>query len=1035
MNLPAMYHEDIKHLHVNTMPNRSYYIPASRPLMDVMTEREESDRIFMLSGTWDFHYFENLYECRDDFYLPGYDTSEFVRVPVPGVWQNYGFDSHQYTNTRYPFPMDPPFIPHENPCGAYVKKFDYQKNPAAPKTYLYFEGVDSCFYVWLNGNFVGYSQVSHSPSEYDVTDFLTEGQNTLAVLVMKWCDGSYMEDQDKFRMTGIFRDVYLLARPEKGIEDCFIYATPDADYVGGTLSVAIRYRSGKSPVDLTLLTPDGETVLSEEGQCDGTFLLPIEHVTLWDAEHPYLYTLILACEGEVITEHIGFRKIYTEGNVLKINGVPVKFHGTNRHDSDPETAFVISREQLIRDLTIMKQHNMNSLRTSHYPNAPWAYQLYDRFGFYVIDEADHESHGTQDIYMKRSGNMFEDWMARGKRWNVELADNPTYIRATVDRTQRLVERDKNRTSVVIWSMGNECAYGICFEEALKWTKKFDPTRLTHYESARYVSDARDYDYSKLDTYSRMYPSIDEIHDFFAKDDTKPFIMCEYCHAMGNGPGDLEDYFQVIQEYDGFCGGFIWEWCDHVIDMGKTVKGKKVYAYGGDHGEYPHDSNFCMDGLVYPDRTPHTGLTEFKNVYRPLRVAGFDQESGKITLHNYLDFTDAKEVVELCWEVICDGEGLAAGYVGEDEMPSIPAHGDGTLTLSVPVPETGKAYLKLSMYQKQATELVPAGHFLGFEEIPLETAAWINGRSAALLDGAKLIAGETLPEVSEDLRYITVETPDFIYRFDKWKGLFASLVYKNQSLLDQPMEYNIFRAPTDNDRNIKNEWFDAQFDRMSPRAGEVSVSTEGSDVIIKAEVALGAIYVQRMLTLQTTWTVRSNGSISLSLDAEKNMEFPFLPRFGIRLFTPKSLDRAEYCAYGPYESYIDKHQASWHGVFDSAIAKMHEDYIRPQENSSHHDADYVTLYQSQGKVSLTAVSEDAFDFNASIYTQEELTTKAHNYELEESASNILCLDYRNSGIGSNSCGPALAEEYQMNEENFHWEMTLIPAVREAGMQHR
>ena len=515
------YFEDFDHLHVNTMPNRAYYIPASRRMEDLVENREASDRFFPLSGDWKFRYFTSVYDVKEEFFAEGYDTSAFETIPVPSVWQNYGHDHHQYTNVRYPFQVDPPYVPYENPCGAYVRTFEWKKQEEAPRAFLNFEGVDSCFYVWMNGSFVGYSQVSHSTSEFDVTDFLKDGTNIIAVLVLKWCDGSYLEDQDKFRMSGIFRDVYLLARPEKGIRDYFVKAAPDASYQNGEVSIAITWNDGE-PQEGTAKLFDAENHLVAEAAFGGdTVQMHVKDAHLWNAEEPYLYTLVLETAGEVITDHVGIREIHAKDGVLYLNGVKIKFHGTNRHDSDPVTGFAISLAQIKKDLKVMKEHNINAIRTSHYPNAPYCYQLYDRLGFYVIDEADNESHGTEAIYAD-----YTSWEEYAKNWNKLIANNPVFTEATVDRTQRCVERDKNRPSVVIWSMGNECAYGCTFEAALKWTKEFDPTRLTHYESARYVDDPKKYDYSNLDLYSRMYPSLEEIKKELVEYGDKPYIMCD-----------------------------------------------------------------------------------------------------------------------------------------------------------------------------------------------------------------------------------------------------------------------------------------------------------------------------------------------------------------------------------------------------------------------------------------------------------------------------------------------------------------------------
>ncbi len=1012
------YYEDLETLHVNTMPNRAYYIPASGRMENPVRDREASDRFVLLSGEWKFRYFDSIYDVREEFFRENYDCSEFESVKVPGVWQNYGHDRHQYTNVRYPFPMDPPYVPHENPCGEYVCAFDYHRDEKAPRVYLNFEGVDSCFYVWLNGCFVGYSQVSHSTSEFEITDKLREGENRLCVLVLKWCDGSYLEDQDKFRMSGIFRDVYLLKRPEEGIFDYFVKAKPAQDYRDGRVEITVWYQGKPVSTRASLFDPQGK--LAAEGGADfldgkGQITLEVKDAYLWNAEEPWLYTLTLETEDEVITDLVGIREIHAEDGVLYINGVKVKFHGTNRHDSDPLTGFVISPEQLMVDLTLMKQHNINAIRTSHYPNAPWAYQLYDRIGFYVIDEADNESHGAESVYSTET-----DWASRSRRWGVAIADNPDFTKATVDRTRRCVERDKNRPCVVMWSMGNECAYGCTFEAALKWTKEFDPDRLTHYESARYVPGDREYDYSALDTYSCMYPSLESLHEYFEKGGAKPYVMCEYCHAMGNGPGDLEDYFQAVQQYDGACGGFIWEWCDHAIYMGTNAVGKKMYGYGGDHGEFPHDDNFCMDGLVYPDRRVHTGLKEFKNVHRPARIVSLDQEKKEIVLHNYMDFVNLKDYVTVRYEVICDGLIKETGVVDSQELLDIPAHQERAVPVSFTVPESGKCFLKVTYIQKTAGQILPAGFELGFEEAELKNADGRNQRVKELLVDGNVHSGI---EICEDDRRITLSAEEFCYTYDKLSGVFSEMVHQNQSLLERSMEYNIWRAPTDNDRNIKREWTEAGYNRTVARAYETRVWEDDGRVKIETVLSLSAVYLQRILDIRACWTIWPDGRLDVELHARKNPVFPFLPRFGLRLFLPGSMTKVTYCGLGPAESYIDKRRSSWHGLFETDVKAMHEDYLRPQENGSHHDCDYVTVRGE--RAALTAAGEETFAFNASVYTQEELTEKMHNYELEASPYTVLCLDYRHSGIGSASCGPMLRKEYRLDGEEMNFSVRLIP----------
>ena len=522
MIVPRFY-EDLNVMHDKTMPARAYYIPASVRMDDLVEHRENSDRFQMLSGEWKFQYYNSIYDVKESFYEKGYDVSGFDHVTVPGVWQMDGYDTHQYTNIRYPFPFDPPYVPQDIPCGAYVHNFEYNREKKASKAFLNFEGVDSCFYVWVNGVYAGYSQVSHATSEFDVTDLLNEGENTLAVLVLKWCDGSYLEDQDKFRMSGIFRDVYLLKRPEKTIRDYHITTDVEKDRVTVKLDM---YFSEPVETKVTIEDKYGAVVARGEAAEDGVLELTVLNPVLWNAENPYLYQIILTMPDEVIVDRIGFRTIEIRDKVVYFNGEKIKFRGVNRHDSDPETGFVIDVRQIKKDLMLMKQHNFNAIRSSHYPNAPYFYQMCDEYGFMVIDEADIEAHGPFMLYRKEDTDQ-----NRFRRWNEKIADDPAWEKAIVDRVQLMVQRDKNRPSIVMWSMGNESAYGCNFEKALAWTKNFDPDRITQYESARYRNYDITYDYDNLDLYSRMYPSLQEIEDYLKNDGSKPFLLVEYCHSM------------------------------------------------------------------------------------------------------------------------------------------------------------------------------------------------------------------------------------------------------------------------------------------------------------------------------------------------------------------------------------------------------------------------------------------------------------------------------------------------------------------------
>lgn len=1142
MIIPHHY-ENLHILHENTMPDRNYYIPAGKAYSTSLDARDHSDRVQFLNGTWKFRYYDSVYKLQDEFYSEGYDVSGFDDIPVPSVWQMHGYDYHQYTNVRYPFAFDPPYVPKDNPCGAYVTDFDYDQNEDAPLAHLNFEGVDSCFYVWLNGRYVGYSQVSHSTSEFDITEFIRNGSNRLCVLVLKWCDGSYLEDQDKFRMSGIFRDVYILKRPAGSVFDYFIRTSCD-DIKNPTKADVIidftaftRYASGAKPeagvgkgvdsdinIEVTILDADGRICSSgcvkyeicvqgdantnaDKGKTaasSSSITLSIDSPVLWNAEKPYLYTVIIRCAGEVITDRIGIREITIENKIVYINGMPIKFHGVNRHDSDPVTGFTISREQIIRDMSLMKQHNVNAIRTSHYPNVPYFYELCDEYGFYVIDEADIEAHGPSELFYSDNS-----WENKAARWNEPIANNPEFCESILDRIRRCVIRDKNRASVVIWSMGNESAYGVTFEEALAWVKSYDSSRLTHYESAQYTDGKRKYDYSNLDLYSRMYPSISEMAEYIDGDGDKPYILCEYCHAMGNGPGDLEDYFQFFDTHETTCGGFVWEWCDHAIYKGKAANGKDMYAYGGDSDETIHDGNFCMDGLVYPDRRPHTGLLEFKNINRPVRITGYDETNGVLTLHNYMDFTDIRDYLTMSYEVTCDGQVIASGNI---DVPSVAPHGDGTISLRLitemqnliqnlsaingsdnsdssisddcsNVAERSddkacikdmiphRAFLRVIYKAAVGSAFVNEGDVLGFDEVELGSSKQNTGEildKTSALNKAQDLAEQDLTaqdttsaplHISESDTEFVVSGSNFEYTFDRNTGNFAGIAVDGQELLAAPCDKTIWRAPTDNDRNIKNEWFRAHYDMVSERTYETSCIIKNDLAVITCTSCLSAPTVQPVLRINAEWTVSAEGTITAGMHVTKNPEFPVLPRFGARMILRKDMRNVNYIGMGPYESYIDKHHASWHGSFSASIDKMHEDYIMPQENGSHHDCSYVRVsapgtndgadknssdknnsagsssYQSICNTqtastnaattahSIAVTSAVPFSMNASPYTAEELTNAAHNYELPESNKAVLCIDYRQNGIGSNSCGPELDEKYRFDEDEWEFGFTM------------
>ena len=999
-------HESLAKLHSGREKYRSYYIPAS---CKEETVSGNSSRVKSLNGNWDFCYYESFAKAFPESYNNELDLSKVVykKITVPSCWQTEGHDRHQYTNVKYPFPYDPPYVPDDNPCAVYRHSFNISDADMTLKSYLNFDGVDSCFYLWINGEYVGFSQISHSTAEFDITKFVKAGANELILLNMKWCVGSYLEDQDKLRMSGIFRDVYLLSRPASHVRDYFV----KTDITNDGAEIFIELETvGNPDVTFTLHSPDGDTIETKAGN---NALFKIANPQLWNAENPVQYNLLISTPDEFISQPIGVRKIEIVDGIVLVNDVPVKFRGVNRHDSDPVTGYTISREQALRDLELMKLHNINAIRTAHYPNAPWFYQMCAEYGFYVIAESDVEIHGTSTIY----GG------AQSKTFGL-IACDPRFEDAIVDRQMSNVMQHKNCAAVVIWSLGNEGGYGPNFISAAKWVKGYDPSRLVHYEGSFHMPPGENYDTSVLDIYSRMYPSTQAIDDYFAAEgEKKPYVLCEYSHAMGNGPGCLEDYQEKIFAHPGLCGGFVWEWCDHAVYVGTTPDNRDKYHYGGDFGEFPHDGNFCMDGLVYPSRKPHTGLIEYKNVLRPIRAMWKDAPGGAVILKNHFDFTCASEFMDIHWQLLTGGIEVASGKM---DCPPVPPHGEVELVLPFPQ-ASGDSSLVIRYMQKVDTALVAAGYELGFDQLIIS-----EDISVPCLP----VAGAA-PKLNSNGRIITITGENFRYEFNRTTGLFDTMVNNQKTLLERPMEFNIWRAPTDNDRNIVHHWRWAGYDRHTVKVYECEYSTQDKLAVIETKFSIGAVYIQRILDITARFEIDASGAVKVKLDCHFSRDFvsevgadgtrrkAHLPRFGIRMFMPRAFDSLEYYGYGPYESYIDKRRASWLGVFTSSVDAQHEDYIKPQENGSHYGCRYMTL--SDEDFTLRVANAETFSFNVSPYTQEELTAKAHNYELEPSGMSVVCIDYRQAGIGSNSCGPELSEKYWLAEERFNFEFMLQPTV--------
>ncbi|WP_273393926.1 glycoside hydrolase family 2 TIM barrel-domain containing protein [Actinobacillus porcinus] len=1005
MILPQHF-ENPEVLHLNRQPHRAYFVPFAKGQNADSLLRETSAFFTALSGkNWDFTYYHSVQALPEDFLTAPLNT----QIPVPSNWQTQGFDQHHYTNINYPFPFDPPFVPKENPCGHYRHCFDFE--PLADKRYLLnFEGVDSCFFVYVNQQFVGFGQISHSTNEFEITDHLKSGKNQLDVLVLKWCAGSYLEDQDKFRMSGISRDVYLLTRDANYLHDFFIKTELNPALTQATLTVETQFAQEKQAIEFALFDPKGTEIARQQAT---TFSLILDNPILWNAENPQLYRLTMASGNEVIEQKIGFRKIEVDNGVLKFNGQAIKFKGVNRHDSDPATGYAISREQALVDLALMKQHNINAIRTAHYPNAPWFSELCDQYGFYLIAESDIESHGASMAYVatpEKSIFLNDPCVNDDEKIRQQTIDNfcyfaraPEYKSAILDRTFANVERDKNRTSVVIWSLGNESGYGENFEAAAAWIKQRDHSRLVHYESSIYQHSRHQNDVSHLDFYSEMYPATESL-DRYCTDPTKtkPYILCEYTHAMGNSNGDAEDYWQAFEKYEKSCGGFVWEWCDHAPYLPDN-SGR--VGYGGDFGDTPNDGNFCMDGLVSQDRIPHTNLLELKNVNRPIRAFRHDD---KIFVKNYWDFTNLADAVTIRYTVMCDGKISNQGELKVNCPPK-------ELTL-LPISwcdddNASFVTLDLDYISTQPHPLLQDSHRLGFDQLILRSGNWVQPKTTEKLTAL-------LPlKVTEHDQSIVIENDVYRYVFNKNQGIFTEVFKNGQAIIEQPLDFNIWRAPTDNDRLIREQWQNAGYHIAYTRAYQISWSQNESAVIIDADLGIVATAKSRILTLHVRYQIHADGKLTIKVTANRPAHLPYLPRFGLRFFLPKAQNNVQYFGYGEQESYIDKHHLAKLGHYEIDLNNYQMPYVKPQENNSHYGTHFVT---SDG---LTITAATPFSFSLLPYTQEEMTEKSHCYDLVECDSTVLCVDYKMSGIGSNSCGPALKAKYRLNETEFDWDICM------------
>ncbi|MFF2481327.1 glycoside hydrolase family 2 TIM barrel-domain containing protein [Paenibacillus sp. NPDC058071] len=1001
------YWEDLNVMQVNREAARAHYIPYGDKEGASTGKRGYSPYYQLLNGIWKFQYYGSVADVPAGFYEEHTDAQQWDDLIVPSCWQMQGYDQRHYTNLNYPFNVDPPFVPTNNPAGTYVREFNIADDWEAKEKYIVFEGVNSCFYLWVNGEFVGYSQGSRVPAEFNISSQLRPGKNRLAVLVLKWCDGSYLEDQDAWRYTGIFRDVYLLARDTVHVRDVFNRQSFEEGFAKAVMTTEIE-TTGLTAVAGELKDAEGQTIASAIAVIDGKGALTFEvqQPKLWNAEQPYLYRLFITSGEEVMRFPVGFREIKVADGQFFINGQSIKLKGVNRHDSHPELGQTIPVKHMIQDLVLMKQHNVNTIRTAHYPNDSRFMELCDEYGFYVIDEADLETHGMG---------------IAGLEWSQEsihrLSANPEWREAFLDRIVRVVERDKNHPCVVMWSLGNESGYDANHIAMAEWTRERDRSIPIHYEGAAPINKGLT-DTACLDVESRMYTSVPEIVAYATdENNTKPLFMCEYSHAMGQGPGDLREYWDAFYQHPKLIGGCVWEWADHGI-LQHTDDGAPYYAYGGDFGDTPNDKHFCIDGLVAPDRVPHTGLLELKYVMAPVGVKAVDLQEGVLELENRYDFVDLSHL-DVYWKIESRGSTVQQGRLA---APAIAPHRSGKVTIPYQLQQadTGEHMLTVSFKLKQETSWADSGYELAFAQFELPVQ---QSESKAVFRPKHQL------QVTGQGPLLQVEGFDFRYAFNLTTGMLQSMERNGVAMLAAPTQYNIWRAPIDNDSQIKEKWQDAGYDRavMKTYHTQWSQETDGS-IRLESSFSMGAVGKFVLLCGISVWKIADSGEVTVKTDINVAEGHPFLPRFGLQLILPQEMEQVEYEGLGPDESYIDKRQYVRKGRFSSTVKGMFENYVMPQENGSRYGTEWAVVANKQG-MGLRFAAAEPFSFNASHFMPEDLTSAMHTYELKARRETIVHLDYKMSGAGSNACGPELLPEYQLNDQTFAFELNIRPIFSE------
>lgn len=993
---------------INRMPARAHFLTFPSKEKALLNNNRYTHAFKNLNGVWKFMFLDAPEYSPEGFFNSDFDVTKMDDITVPGNWQLQGYGKMHYSDLWYNFPINPPYVPTENPTGIYKRTFFVEESYRDKKIIIRFCGVDSAYHLWINGKEVGYSKVARNESEFDITDIIRVGEeNDVTVRVYQWSDGTYLEDQDMWWESGIFRDVELIGVPKDGINDYKVIADLDDEYKNGIFKVEAFLRTTKE-VNVTFeLVDAGEntvftkTVVTKEGKaCIDEVIADVNH---WTAETPYLYKLFMTVEDdgqivEVIPQNVGFRNIRLNGETFLVNGVAIKFKGVNRHDYSPQNGRVVSREEIEKDIILMKQFNINAIRTSHYPNSYYLYDLCDEYGMYLIAETDLECHGFE--------------LTGDYKW---ITDDPSWELAYVSRMTRMIERDKNHPAIIFWSLGNESAFGCNFRKMTDVAHEMDPTRLVHYEG--------DFDVESADVYSTMYTWIENpkkpyLMKDIIKKSKKPHVHCEYCHAMGNGPGNLKDYQDLVYAHDKLQGGFVWEWFDHGIES-FTESGEKYYRYGGDFGDDPSNKDFCIDGLIMPDRTPSPGLYEYKKVIEPITTTAVDIQKGIINLLSRYDFANLDRF-NLVYKVMEDDVILQTGFMA---VPSIEARANKDITLpydlsAIKVKPGAHYYVNISYQLREDTSYASSGHELATAQFELP-----------LYKEGIVVRPEGILNVEKEHTTLHVKGANFSLDFNLVNGNLMNIVRDGMQVLSKGPRLTLWRAPISNDMEIIDKLKKVYFLHLEHEVVmNIDYHMEGNILKVEVDTINSTTNSAWHFKTKYVYTVCPSGDILIDVEGTPSgrvdLAPDMLPRIGVSMHLDKSMEHVRYFGMGPGENYADSKEAAQMGLYANTVDGLFTNYVIPQENGNHMGCKWVSMTNDRG-MGLLASTEGDFNFSASWYEDKDLDDAKHTCDLVKRDYIVFNVDYKQNALGTNSCGQWQLDKYRAKFEDFKLSFRLTP----------